>query len=501
MLTIPLADTSIDVKSLIGTYVSSRTQPGSFEWMEGALAKAVRAGRWVVFDDIDRASTEMLMTINGLARSLQPGLPGRRARLQVPGREAIIAGDGFAMFATRSLRIGSYAPSTFFGHQKFREVFFDRPTLEDIREILLASYGQSMAMVAPILIDIWRNLQSIPGGSHSKARHIGLRDLEKWCARLQKHLPPQSQATLTTNPLSNPAVQQAAFLEAADILVAALDTRPSSAELRRQMMIVVAEGLHLDEEMAISLLNTRRPTLEIAATTRQLFIGRTSLKIHGSDRKRKTMTRPFALTRPSLNLLERIAVAVNMAEPLLLVGETGTGKTTAVQHISTICTKSLTVLNLSMQTESSDLLGGFKPIDAMAAARALHTAWQRLFTDTFSTAKSENAKYLGLALKALSGRKWERCVGLWRNSSERAIARLLKRHDATNGDEDGSAPKKRKISDQGGGAKAAEDLQRRWESLRAEVEDFDLQHVKMHSKLVFTFIEGPLVKALQNGEW
>lgn len=501
MLTIPLADTSIDVKSLIGTYVSSRSQPGSFEWMEGALAKAVRAGRWVVFDDIDRASTEMLMTINGLARSLQPGLPGRRAMLQVSGREDIVAGDGFAMFATRSLRVGSYSPATFFGHQKFREVFLDAPTLDDVRAILLANHGESMTLVAPVLLDIWQKLQSLPGGSHSKARDIGLRDLEKWCARLQKHLPPVTEASTTINPLANPAIQQAAFLEAADILVAALDSRPSSAELQHQMMMIVADGLRLEEETAISLLSTRRPTLEVATSSRQLFIGRTSLKIHGSDRKRKTMTRPFALTRPSLNLLERIAVAVNMAEPLLLVGETGTGKTTAVQHISTICNKPLTVLNLSMQTESSDLLGGFKPIDAMAAARSLHTAWQRLFTETFSTAKSENAKYLDLALKALSGRKWERCVGLWRNSSERAVARLLKRHEAINGDNDGSASKKRKVNGQASGAKAAEDLQRRWESLRAEVEDFELQHVKMHSKLVFTFIEGPLVKALQNGEW
>lgn len=34
-----------------------------------------------------------------------------------------------------------------------------------------------------------------------------------------------------------------------------------------------------------------------------------------------------------------------------------------------------------------------------------------------------------------------------------------------------------------------------------DVADFDLHHVKMQSKLVFSFVEGPLVKALRDGEW
>jgi midasin len=40
-----------------------------------------------------------------------------------------------------------------------------------------------------------------------------------------------------------------------------------------------------------------------------------------------------------------------------------------------------------------------------------------------------------------------------------------------------------------------------WQSLLVEVADFDLHHVKMKSKLVFSFVEGPLVKALTAGEW
>ena len=42
----------------------------------------------------------------------------------------------------------------------------------------------------------------------------------------------------------------------------------------------------------------------------------------------------FAFTRQSSALLEKIVVCVNHTEPVLLVGETGTGKTSVIQYIA-----------------------------------------------------------------------------------------------------------------------------------------------------------------------
>jgi len=50
-------------------------------------------------------------------------------------------------------------------------------------------------------------------------------------------------------------------------------------------------------------------------------------------------TSQFAFTRPATALLERIAVAIGNNEPLLLVGETGTGKTSAVQYLAELMCK------------------------------------------------------------------------------------------------------------------------------------------------------------------
>jgi midasin len=92
----------------------------------------------------------------------------------------------------------------------------------------------------------------------------------------------------------------------------------------------------------------------------------------------------------------------------LLVGETGTGKTTAVQYMATTLNRPLTAINLSTQTESSDLLGGFKPIDAAVTARQIYASWLELFRQTFSRKKNEKIEVV--VRKAMSSRKWDQLV-------------------------------------------------------------------------------------------
>ena len=55
------------------------------------------------------------------------------------------------------------------------------------------------------------------------------------------------------------------------------------------------------------------------------------------------------------------------AEPVLLVGETGSGKSTLVMRLAALTGRPLVAFNLSQQTDSGDLLGGFKPVEARDA--------------------------------------------------------------------------------------------------------------------------------------
>ena len=111
-LSIPLGDQSgVDAKALIGSYVSSSTRPGTFEFVEGALTRAVRAGMWVILEDLDKASTDVLSVIAPLAEALGPTKAmGARPVLDLGPRGRIEAAPGFALLATRSTRTGAARP-------------------------------------------------------------------------------------------------------------------------------------------------------------------------------------------------------------------------------------------------------------------------------------------------------------------------------------------------------------------------------------------------------
>ena len=53
---------------------------------------------------------------------------------------------------------------------------------------------------------------------------------------------------------------------------------------------------------------------------------------------------------------------VQHSEPALLVGDTGTGKTTVCQMVALMRGQKLHIINCNQHTETSDFLGGFRPV-------------------------------------------------------------------------------------------------------------------------------------------
>ncbi|PLW31704.1 hypothetical protein PCASD_20427 [Puccinia coronata f. sp. avenae] len=51
-----LASRTLEAKSLVGSYVSSTEDPGKFVFVGGPLLRAMKEGKWLVCQDIDRAS-------------------------------------------------------------------------------------------------------------------------------------------------------------------------------------------------------------------------------------------------------------------------------------------------------------------------------------------------------------------------------------------------------------------------------------------------------------
>jgi midasin len=76
------------------------------------------------------------------------------------------------------------------------------------------------------------------------------------------------------------------------------------------------------------------------------YFGRSRpVEIQGEEEEKEESS--FVYTASTLRVMEQICVALEMQESVLLVGETGTGKTTSVQELAKLQGKKLHVFNMN----------------------------------------------------------------------------------------------------------------------------------------------------------
>ncbi|TPP58779.1 Midasin [Fasciola gigantica] len=311
-------------------------------------------------------------------------------------------------------------------------------------------------------------------------RLISLRDLLRFCSRIQR--------------LSNDE-SQVVFLDAVDCFVAHM----SDTSMRFNLSCQIAGELNMTTEKVAYCLNRRPVGVQVDPNEGLVHLGRASLSCQrtldwesglssSSVNRILDTTWPFASTRLACTLLERIAVAVAHHEPVLLVGETGTGKTTAVQRLAQLCGRQLHVINLNQQSDSVDLMGGFKPVDTRALIRPLREQFESLFCHTFRT--DTNLSFLGHINTYFNDNRWRDLLLLMRHPTQLAIARLRK------------APTTRGAADD---SVCSTSNLHGWTVLLQQLDQVQLRldaSVKANQPaLGFAFIEGALVRAIQNGDW
>ncbi|KAI6016225.1 hypothetical protein EDC04DRAFT_2881627 [Pisolithus marmoratus] len=515
IVTVHLADTSLDPRSLLGSYVSSPTRLGTFEWKDGVVVRAMKEGKWLVFEDMDKGSMEG----SGL---------GDRARIEVPNRGRVYAAEGFAVFATRTvLLVGGNGHGTkkipdptFYGASKFSDVVVDVPSVKDVRIIAREKFPRIGPVVQRAIIKMWMEIKGL--GTAVSTMPIGLRELEKFFMRMRGLVPSldtamevdgeaeedesgDAEGITLSSAFPNLAVREEMYLEARDVFFGggAL-TGPARAHQER-MESVVAEHLGLDEDRRKWVLQGRAPVFEVEKDVNGdvtgVRVGRSRLPARARETTMPIFspTRPFAMHKPAVCLLSRIATAISFREPILLTGETGTGKTSAITHLATLLRRPLVSLNLSHQTESSDLLGGFKPIDARVPAGELSARFVELFGATFS--RKRNVKFEESVRKAVQEGKWKRVAVLWKEAIRLAKERIEGKVTEGVAEEAGvgvtEGPRKRRKMDD----RVLQASQVAWERFERDVDEFDIQHAQGQGKFAFDFVEGPLVRALRAGDW
>ncbi|RPB22298.1 midasin [Terfezia boudieri ATCC MYA-4762] len=472
-----------DAKLLIGTYTSGTT-PGSFEWRPGVLTTAVREGRWVLVEDIDKAPTEVLSVLLPLME---------RGELHIASRgEKISAGNGFRLITTmRIFETTTKAPvatTNILGSRLWNRVDIQPPTEEELRTIVDSRFPL-LRIVSSLLLDVYNAIHALyreptffSVSKTSLGRQISPRDLFKWCQRLNT-LFTSIGVKEDTETISQSLFDET-FMEAVDCFAANLHTR----EAKTVVVNRIAERMQVPSGRVELYLHGHMPTFH--SNGKSLVVGRAKLEKQKGTGQRSKSGRPFAKTGHALRLLEQIGVAVRSMEPVLLVGETGTGKTTAVQQLADILGYKLTVINLSQQTESGDLLGGYKPVDVRTLAVPLKDSFEGLFERTFSVKR--NAHFIEMLNKCFSKQQWARVITLWKE----ALKKVEDFFNTPVPQEEQPKKKKRKLDTMDRPA-----LQAQWTQFAHDLGLMETQATQLTKSLAFSFIEGSLVRAARTGDW
>jgi midasin len=486
MVTLHLNEQS-DAKLLVGMYTTG-AKPGSFSWRPGVLTTAVREGRWIFIEDLDRAPNDVISTLLPLIE---------RGELLIPSRgETVRAARGFRIIATMRSTLNPRGQEivprqNMIGHRFWNSITVQMPELREFETVITAKYSTLKAHV-PGIMRVYARLLSLfsdakfSSENGTSLRALTPRDLLKWCDRIAVLL--SSAKSFTVSKTDD------IFMEALDCFAGSL----RSEGARSKLMACVAEELHIDPQRKDHLLTNREVKLEVppkGATGGTIRIGRARLAKHKTARKQGP-GRPFSTNDYTLRLLEKVAVAVDRQEPLLLVGETGTGKTTAIQYLADQLGRKLVAFNLSQQSESGDLLGGYKPVNVRSLIIPLKDEFDDIFDTTFS--RKKNLRFLEMLGKRMAKGEWKRVCMLWREALK-MVDSARKAHESrtTSPDPDGGQPKKkRKVESMPANFPAA-----RWEKFTADLHDLEAQLASGSDSFAFSFLEGNIVKAVRNGDW
>uniref|UniRef100_A0A0E0QZY1 Midasin n=1 Tax=Oryza rufipogon TaxID=4529 RepID=A0A0E0QZY1_ORYRU len=342
----------------------------------------------------------------------------------------------------------------------WRKVMVGEPNRKDMIDIIHGCYP-SLESISAKIIDTFEKanllvsyqfggLNLAGGSSECLVQRFSLRDLLKWCKRIRG-------VDLNFKGLGlSSSCCKLIYFEAVDIFASSLSSPDKRLYVAREIakLFCVPHG-------AETISPSDKPIIQ-------------ALIQKG----------PFADIRRALEVLERVACSIKFNEPVLLVGETGTGKTTLVQNLASWLKQPLTVVNLSQQSDISDLLGGFKPADARSICFPLYIEFKDLFCRSFSG--KDNEAILRHCDVYVMEKKWKKLL----RALEKCVEKAQKLIDGSSRSNSGSKRKRplpaQVISD--------------WDSFSSRL-NAACSQIGSEIGMSFQFVEGAFVSALRNGHW
>lgn len=324
-----------DLQEYIGSYAADAC--GKLVFKEGVLVEAMRKGHWIILDELNLAPSDVLEALNRV-------LDDNR-ELFIPETQKVVKADpNFMLFATQNppgLYGGRKMLSRAF-RNRFVELHFDEIPKNELETILHQRCHVPPAYCKK-MIGVMAELQLRRRGSaavQGKDGFITLRDLFRWGQRY-KHA---SKEMLTDNKF--------------------YDWDQHIAD--EGYLILAGKVRQIDERRIIEEVIEKHIKRKVSPKNLfNLHPGTSPVTKSILDKILNNQLQEFSHVVWTYNM-RRLAVLIAKSftfnEPVLLVGETGCGKTTICQVLATLKKRQLLSVNCHMHTESSDFLGGLRPV-------------------------------------------------------------------------------------------------------------------------------------------
>jgi midasin len=316
-----------DLQEYMGSYVSDAN--GKLKFQEGVLVQAVRNGWWIVLDELNLAPSEVLEALNRL-------LDDNRELFIPETSQTVRPHPSFLLFATQNppgLYGGRKVLSRAF-RNRFVSLHVDDIPKEELKTILMrrCQLPPSGSRSGP-MVEVMTSLQKDRHGTNvfTAKEAVTTRDLFRW-----------GMSHRDSNNQTLSALAHSGYMLLAERLRTPEGKARVQAVLKKELKDDVKEDA-LYSVAAIDAITNEFKQSKIAAGIS-----------HGLDNVAWTagMRRLFILVNRCLKQME----------PALLVGDTGCGKTTVCQLFSVFREQKLVTINCHQHTETSDFLGGLRPI-------------------------------------------------------------------------------------------------------------------------------------------
>ena len=409
---------------------------GELVWRPGLLQQCYSAGKWLILEDIHKASPDVITVIEHF-------LANEEKMSSKTGKEKESVAE-FQIIATcepdYSGKLHPFLKQMCSGSKGFKCCVLPAIEDNDLKGIVEQRFSNLVDLSTKLLV--LKNLLTA-----NQKTVFSLHAFMKFCDDVN-NLP-----KLDAEVICHSAV---------DYFTAMIPTSQDRLSAAEEIVAV----FNFPKENADFLINQYKPALKIEKHT--FKIGRSQdVTLKADSQRTKTN---YALTKPALLIGENVLLAVQSDLPVLLCGETGTGKTTLVQFLANQVGAEMTVLNMSHQSNSADLIGGLKPVSLSRHFAPIKAKFDNLFAKTFK--KDVNEKFLGHVTNAFVKENYRMCLKLILHVSK-------------------MVPIKSKML-------------KAWKEFSAELESltsYMQRQEKSKESLLFSFVEGCLLQAMKNGHW